>query len=200
MKQILLVICFCLFAQFSVAQWAMNKDTINSLNQQRLQTNKRGMTILTSWGAANTLAGGIGYFTANTQEWKAFHGMNAIWGITNFGLGVLGRYGVKRELAADYSCGELLHRYEADKRLFLINGGLDLLYIGTGVFLKEHAKTRANPATWKGFGNSILIQGAFLLLFDGTMYLSHQSKDKRWYKLLNGICVTGNGVGVNYTF
>ncbi len=200
MKHILLSLCCCLFAQITFAQGYLDKDTVKNLNNLRLQTNKRGMTILSTWGTVNTVAGGVGYFTANTQEWKAFHSMNAIWGITNLGLGLMGRYGVKRELAADYSCGELLHRYEADKRLFLINGGLDFLYIGTGVFLKEQAKTRTNPATWNGFGNSILIQGIFLLGFDATMYFSHQSKDKRWYKLLNGLCVTGNGVGFNYTF
>ncbi len=200
MKQILLSICFCLLAQLVSAQAYLNKDTVKQLNSLRLQTNKRGMTILGAWGAANVVAGGVGYLTAQTQEWKAFHGMNAIWGVTNLGLGLMGRYGVKRELGADYNCGQLLHRYEADKRLFLINGGLDLAYIGTAIFLKEHSKTRPNPATWRGFGNSILMQGIFLLGFDATMYLSHQGKDKRWYKLLNGLCVTGNGVGFNYTF
>ncbi len=49
-----------------------------------------------------------------------------------------------------------------------------------------------------GFGKSIAMQGIALLLFDGTMYALHQKQDKKWYKLTQGICFTGNGVGYMY--
>lgn len=171
---------------------------MKSLNTTRITTNKTGMKVLTGWGAVNMVAGGIGYFTANTQEWKAFHGMNAIWGVTNAGIGLMGLRGTRKEMAMNMSCADMAGRYEGNKRLFLINGGLDFLYIGTAVFMKEHSKTRPNPAVWRGFGNSILIQGAFLLAFDGTMFAVHQSQNKKWHQLMDRICVSGNTVGLSF--
>jgi hypothetical protein len=200
MKRILTALCFIILPLASFAQTGPDATVMKDLNTLRLQTNKRGMTVLTAWGAANTITGAVGYFTATDKEWKAFHGMNAIWGITNAGLGLMGRWGVKRELAENKTCGQMLHRYEADKRLFLINGGLDFLYIGTGVYLRERSRREAKPEAWKGFGNSILMQGIFLLLFDGTMYASHQSKDKKWSKALEHICLSDAGVGFIYKF
>ena len=50
---------------------------------------------------------------------------------------------------------------EAFRRLLLINAGLDLLYIATGVVLSTR---RDNLA--RGFGPAIIIQGIFLLVFD----------------------------------
>ena len=173
----------------------VSTDEMKSLNLQRINTNRAGMTVLTGWGAANTVAGIAGYLIADSKEWRAFHGMNAIWGITNAGIGLMGLAGVRKEMKMESNCSDMLQRYESTKRLFLINGGLDFFYIGTGVFLKEHAKTQTNPTLWRGFGNSILIQGIFLLLFDGTMYAAHQGKNKKWYKALNGLCVSGKGIG-----
>jgi hypothetical protein len=113
---------------------------------------------------------------------------------------VPGYLGAQKEASTQLSCSEQLHRYESNKRLYLLNGGLDLLYIGTGAYLMERSKTETDPAVWHGLGKSIVLQGAFLLAFDGIMYASHQSRDKNWYKLLKGICFTGHGVGYRHTF
>ena len=50
---------------------------------------------------------------------------------------------------------------EEFRTLLLINGGLDVLYLGTGLLLV----TRRAPLA-RGFGVAILIQGGFLLLLD----------------------------------
>jgi hypothetical protein len=158
------------------------------------------MLALTCWGAASGAGSVPGYFIPQSREMKAFSGMNIIWGLTNTSIGIIGLLSAKKEMKKEMSCSGMLQRYESTKRLFLINGGLDLLYIGTGAFLKEHAKTEANPDVWRGFGNSILMQGVVLLIFDGAMYSLHQRHNKRWYKALNGLCVSDKGIGWSYTF
>ena len=125
--------------------------------------------------------------------------MNAAWGVINLSIAGLGYLGAKRELNKVYSSTQALHRYEATKRLYLLNAGLDGLYISTGAFLAEHAKHGGtNADLYRGFGKSLILQGAGLLLFDATMFTAHHHKDKRWYRALQGVCITGNGIGWRY--
>jgi hypothetical protein len=198
MKWIVLPLLFFVCWNSSLAQeLRADKASFVGLNQSRIHTNQKGMVVLGSWASVNILVGTAGYFIADYPEWKAFHGMNAIWNVVNGVIAVGGYYGAKKEMAASLSCNDMLHRYESNKRLYLVNAGLDVLYLGTGAFLIEHSKNEANPDTWKGLGESIALQGAFLLFFDSIMYASHQCRDKKWYKAVNGICFTGNGFKIN---
>lgn len=190
-----------LFFSFCANARQLKADSISfkTLNQQRIETNKKGMIVLGSWAAINIISGGAGYFASNNDEWKAFHEMNVLWNIANGVIAIGGYMGAKKELAETMSCKNMLHRYEANKRLYLINAGLDVLYLGGGVLIAEHGKYKNNSARWQGFGKSIIVQGAFLLFFDSIMYASHQNKDKQWYRLLQGLCVTNDGIGLRYT-
>lgn len=198
MRVCLLFLALCLYAQDTYAQ-QVNVNDFQQLNERRILTNRRGMTVLSGWGAANLVAGGVGYFAANDEQWKAFHGMNAIWGAVNLGIGVLGYAGSRREQREQLSCSQMLGHYEAGRRTYLLNAGLDVAYIGTGALLCAYADRQTSPATCRGFGQGIALQGIFLLVFDGTMLTLHGSQNKKWYRLLEGVCVTGNGVGFRYT-
>lgn len=178
----------------------VNDAAFAQLNDRRVATNKTGMTILGAWGAANIVGGVAGALSATDQEWKSFHTMNALWGVVNLGIAGMGYMGARKEAGQILSCDKMLGRYESGKRLFLINAGLDVVYIGSGMALTSYADDLDNPDRWRGYGKSVTMQGIFLLVFDGTMYALHQHKNKQWYKLLEGVCVTGNGVGFKYTF
>lgn len=189
------------FSQLLYAQQNVFSDSAQVLNEARIRTNQHGMKVLGTWGIANIAAGGIGYFTAKDDEWKAFHEMNAIWGVVNTGIAVMGYAGSRKELQEKLSCSKLLQRYEGTKRLYLINEGLDVLYMGTGALLWLHGDNTAHsPAMWRGFGKSLVLQGAFLFVFDNVMFASHQKRNSKWYQLLQDVCVTNNGLGLNYTF
>lgn len=201
MKQLTALLLSFSIAIVSHAQtFKADKNSFIGLNSARLQTNKTGMTVLSAWGAANVVGGVTGMLIAKDKEWKSFHEMNALWGAVNMGIGVMGYMGNRREAKQALSCDKMLARYESNKRLFLINAGLDVAYIGTGVALAAYADEFKQPDMWRGFGKSIAFQGIFLLLFDGTMYAMHAHHNKQWYKLLDGVCVTGNGIGVCYLF
>lgn len=190
----LVLVVFCYKAN------AQQLISFDSLNKKRIKTNTLGMAHLGAWGAVNVAAGGVGYFVSSDREWKSFHGMNAIWGVTNLAIAYMGYRSAKNEARKTLTIDEELHRYEQNKKLFLLNAGLDVLYIGTGVTLHAYVDQFEDTDMWSGFGKSIALQGIALLIFDGTMYTLHGKQDKKWYKLLQGVVVTGNGVGYRYGF
>ena len=201
MKKVYTLLLFSLIAHLAQAQtFTINTETAESLNDLRIKTNKTGMTVLGSWAAANIVYGTAGAFIAKDEEWKAFHGMNALWNTVNGVIAVTGYLGAKKEMREDLSYGDMLSRYEGNKRMFLLNAGLDVAYIAGGVILNEYADEFKNPAKWHGFGKSIALQGIFLLIFDGTMFTLHQQQNKKWYKLIAGIRPSANGIGYCYTF
>jgi len=198
---ILFILSICLLHQPVKAQSNHFNDSARILNQLRIKTNKHGMYVLGTWGVANIAEGGIGYFTAGNNQWKYFNEMNAIWGVINAGIAGAGLAGVRKEMNEQLDCSDMLLQYESTKRLYLINAGLDVLYIGTGVFLTEHSKNAtSNVDEFRGFGKSLILQGAFLFVFDNVMFASHQRRNSKWYHLVQGVCVTGNGIGFNYNF
>jgi len=198
-KTLIIATLLCL-AQLAKSQ-SVKTDSASLLNAERITTNRHGMHVLEAWGLANVAGGAAGYFATSNKEWKDFSLMNLSWGVVNAGIAYMGLGGVRQEMINKTSCNDMLQRYESNKRLYLINAGLDAVYIGTGLFLWEHSNTVTNHAElWSGFGKSIALQGLFLLIFDSTMYASHQSKNKRWYRITEGLCITNNGIGLRYAF
>jgi hypothetical protein len=187
---------------FLLLSLAIRAQDINfsALDAQRIATNKTGMAVLGSWGIANIVAGTTGYFIASDKQTKAFHGMNAIWGATNALIALGGYAGARKEAKEQRTFAEGIKRHESVKRLYLINAGLDVLYIGIGALLVADADRFNQPEMWRGFGKSFVVQGAALLLFDGIMFAAHQKQNKNWYKLLEGVSVTSNGIGYRHVF
>jgi hypothetical protein len=74
--------------------------------------------------------------------------MNGVWGFINSAIAMVGFLTPEPEL-------------ETLRNLLLINAGIDVLYIAGGVFLL----TRPDPM-WQGAGWGVVLQGAFLLVFD----------------------------------
>ncbi|SDE05475.1 DUF6992 family protein [Niabella drilacis] len=198
MKWLSVILLSCFYC-FSQAQENSIPNT-EMLHQQRIETNRKGMWVLSGWGLANMGSGIIGALNTTNTEVKAFHTMNALWGVVNTGIGVLGLMRAKREKSLSFSDADKYRAYKNVKKLYLINGGLDVLYMGTGAFLKARADNAKNPARNRGYGNSLIVQGAGLLLYDITMYLSHQKQNRYWKKAVQELAVTENGIGMVYHF
>ncbi len=175
-------------------------DTIKAYNRARIITNIHGMQFLGAFGAANAAAGGIGYFTAKQDEWKYFHEMNAAWGIVNTGIAIYGLSRASMQAKEKLNYKTAYNNYKRDKRIFLINIGLDAAYVAAGAGLVQYANTdKSNPARFRGFGKSIVMQGVSLLIFDNIMYRAHLKYNSRWAQILDEMSFTGNGIGFNYT-
>jgi hypothetical protein len=60
----------------------------------------------------------------------------------------------------------------------------------------EHAKTASDAARWQGYGQSLLLQGAFLLAFDATVYfIQHTTNQPLIQTLLQHTHLGVNSVG-----
>jgi hypothetical protein len=185
---------FLLLAEFSFAQ------DINLVNENRQKLSREGMTFLTSWAAVNIAGGTTGYFLAKDREWKYFHEMNVLWNTVNMGLGIAGLLseGKSRKML---DLTESLKAQKKVERIFLFNSGLDLLYIGGGVAMLQ-TKNAKNPERMRGYGNALILQGSFLLVFDAVEYFLHRSngfglKSKKSNLSLN---FKGNSLGLSYYF
>lgn len=65
----------------------------------------------------------------------------------------------------------MMSEHSKIQRLYLINAGLDVIYVGTGFLLKHLAvNSSKRHDLLKGYGNSVIFQGVFLLVFDLVMY------------------------------
>jgi hypothetical protein len=72
------------------------------------------------------------------------------------------------------------------EKILLLNCGLDLGYIAMGGYLVERGR-RKEKLQWIGFGKSIVLQGAFLLVFDAILYGFHHSHSAELPKLLDAL-------------
>lgn len=194
MKPVLLTaILLGLFLTNTHAQF----DT-KQFNKERLGINKKGMIVLGTWSAANIVSGAIGAATADGSA-KYFHQMNLAWGVINGSLAGLGIWGAAKDKRT-YSLGGTIKEQHKVEKLFLINAGLDLAYIGTGAWLTQKSKTTTKkPERLEGFGHSLLMQGGFLLLFDGIMFAVHNHHGKILNKKLDNISIAAGPLGFSAT-
>jgi len=137
---------------------------------QSLRINNIGMAVLGSWALANLSVGTYGWIQ-NTGQRAYFHQMNFFWNTVNLSIAGFALYS---NLTAEYallSGEELLEMQGKSQRLFLINGALDVGYVATG-FLLRYLSTKypKNELRLRGYGNSVILQGSFLFVFDLVMY------------------------------
>ncbi len=131
------------------------------------KNNQQGMIVLSSWGAGNIVESL--YFTPRTNgSTSYFHQMNGLWNTVNLGLGVAGiiksRRMLKQQNIADFPNG--IRKVE---KAYRINFYIDFAYIAGGSALWSlNQKFNRNDLA-KGFGQSLVTQGLFLLGFDYFM-------------------------------
>ena len=207
-KTILLIICLWFTINDASAQHfsltdSVRTDSLRMLNNVRIKTNRVGMITLGTWGIGNIVAGSIGYLSAQEKQYKYFGEMNVVWGVANTAIAGLGFAGTIREMNQNLNDNDMFKRYKSTKRLYLVNAGLDIMYMGIGGILIQHSNvvnSSDNPARWRGYGKSIFMQGAFLFIFDNIMYAEHTKNNKKWYRLAQGISLGNKSVGFNYKF
>lgn len=192
MKKIVLLFTTAMCTLTVLAQ----QTTLNELNARRRQIDKTAITILASYSAANIAYGSIAS-GQTTGSNKYFHQMNAIWNGVTLGIVAIGHFTAKKE--GELGLAASLKKQHSVEKLFLFNTALDLAYVAGGAYIYEKSKTTTNkPERLKGYGQSIMLQGGVLLLFDGVMYAIHQKHGKKFDRLLQKVqlAATGNGIGV----
>ena len=156
---------------------------------------------LGSWATANFIGSGIGWATAPNEEMKYFHQMNVMWNTVNIALAIPGYIKAKRE-SREISFFETISAQHKTEKIFLINSGLDIAYISGGLLLRSAAKTNLEKQDqFNGFGNGLILQGGFLLVFDLTAYFIHnRHRKKALNPLIENIELSDNGIGFKWNF
>jgi len=143
--------------------------TMEDLDQRRNRIHAAGMLTLGSWAAANIGVNTALYF-ATDEDIRYFYQMNVLWSFINLGVAGLGYYGSARAAPSNDLFAAVDAQYNLEKVL-LLSAGLDAAYIMTGLFLMEYGRSFPSRQTmFRGYGQSLLLQGGFLLLFDLVMY------------------------------
>jgi hypothetical protein len=173
---------------------------IIDINKDRQKLSREGMTFLTSWAATNIAGGTTAYYLAKDPEWKYFHEMNVFWNTVNLGLGISGLMS-ERKSKTSLNLEQSIKAQKKIERIFLVNSGIDLLYIGGGLAMRQMQNAK-NPERMRGYGNALILQGSFLLVFDAVEYFLHRSngfglKSKKSNLSLN---FNGNSLGLSYYF
>lgn len=167
-------------------------------NSRRINNNQIGMGILMGWAGLNMAVGSIGYFTSSGRS-KYFHQMNAGWNIVNAGLATAGLISAAGESAGSYGAVETIRQAEFLEKLLLFNAGLDVGYMAFGMYLKERGR-RTNQTRLRGFGDSLLVQGGFLFLFDLGLFWVHHSNASSFYETIRPMIGPGMGASVGFSF
>ena len=175
------------------AQLAHYQSEFNKINENLMLT-------LGSYAVGNFAVSGTAYFASEDETTKYFHEMNVMWNTVNLGLAVPG-YLKARRGGKELTLEEMIKEQKKTETIFLVNDVLDLGYIATGIWMRKAAANQADRADmFKGYGNSLILQGSFLLAFDAYAYYLHRNHAKQLPALDKvSVHASGTGLGVVIT-
>lgn len=149
---------------------AYGQEEYRQFYSESLRTTNTGMYILGGWAITNIATGAYGWsrFDGDT---KYFHQMNLFWNTVNLSIAGFALYSNYMLDISALGPDEIMNKHNSTERILLINAALDIGYIGAG-FLMRHLAGRSskNSDLLKGYGNSVILQGGFLFLFDVVLY------------------------------
>ena len=160
----------------SVSLLAVTYRTLGQSKKKRIDFNKKrqhtiqiGMLTLGGWAVGNFAISGMSLHASEGNR-HYFHQMNLIWNIVNIVLAGVGYYRAI-DKQRDLSLTQTIKKQQSLEKILIFNAGLDVAYIVGGLYLLQRAKNEpAKSDQWQGYGQSIMLQGGFLLAFDAVFY------------------------------
>jgi hypothetical protein len=150
---------------FTIIQVSEAQD-YTAFYTQTLDINRSGMFFLGGWALANMATGAYGSIRYDGEA-KYFHQMNAAWNLVNAGIATYALFEIAGTDISSLTQAEIMQKHIRTENIFLINAGLDILYMAGGAWMASTAsKYPKRYDLMRGYGKSIILQGAFLFLFD----------------------------------
>jgi len=175
------------------------KDAFIKFEKERKVISKNSMLVLGGWSVANIVGSGIATKTHN-REMRYFHQMNVMWGGINLAIAGLGYWSAGKEKIDNPTLAAVLKHQSKVEKTYLINTGLDVLYVGAGLLMNKTSDNQKNPDKFKGYGNSIMLQGGFLLLYDAVNYAIHRKHGKKINGLTDKLSLNGGPGSVSLVY
>lgn len=175
-----------------------SQDSLSNFNQKRNEINETGMKVLGGWALANIAVGSMAFYRTKGVA-RYFNQMNIFWNIVNLGIATAGFYGAKEASHKQFDPKQSLAEQRKTERILLINAGLDLAYIAGGVYLNRRGISK-NSERLHGYGNAVILQGAFLFLFDSAMFVIQQQHQNSGESLFSNLkpSFDGKQIGMIY--
>ncbi len=170
-------------------------ESLTSFNQQRIDLNTKGMYTLSGWAISNIAISSIGYFRSGGST-KYLHQMNVGWNLVNLAIAGGTLYQYSQVDPISFTLAQSMAEAKSIENILLLNMGLNVGYMATGGFLWERGLRKSNNR-FIGYGQSLLIQGGFLLLFDSTLYLLNQSNNEQLQSIIETISIQGTQLSIS---
>ena len=172
---VLLLLCHTLFSQTT---------TFEDLHKLRLNKQRQGMLVLGTWALGNMAVGAL-RLSHTSGENKAFQQMQIGWSAVNLGIATLGYFSTLKVDPSGWDTYQSVQEHYKIQKILLFNAGLDVGYMLGGAYLMERGQREVkNAERLRGFGRSILIQGAFLFVFDLSLHSILSSDNQKLKPLL----------------
>jgi len=195
MKKVILFFCLLTVSGIVFSQ----KTDLLKFEKVRTGIQKRSMIALAGWSAANIVVSGIATDTRN-KEMRYFHQMNVMWGGINLAIAGLGYWGASKEKINNPILADVLKHQNRIEKTYLINAGLDVVYVGAGLLMNKTSDNQKNPEKFKGYGNSIMLQGAFLLIYDAIIYAIHKKHGRQLKGMTEHISLNGGPGAISLVY
>lgn len=191
---------FILVVLVSIAlQSSAQKADLTTFEKDRVRYSKNAMVVLAGWSVANIAGSGIATNTRNKEN-RYFHQMNVMWGGINLAIAGLGYYGAGREKIDNPTLESATKHQKRIEKTYLINAGLDVVYVGAGLLMNKTSHNQKNPEKFRGYGNSIMAQGGFLLLYDAIIYAIHRRHGKQLKGVGDNVTLNAGPGAVSLTY
>ena len=164
-----------------------------------LDINRSGMYFLGGWALSNMAVGTYGWIRYEGDT-KYFQQMNAAWNLVNAAIATYALFNIAGTNVSLMTDNEIMRRQIRSENIFLINAGLDLLYMAGGAWMIHASSQREKHRDLlKGYGQAVILQGAFLFVFDLVKFGIQYSHRQNFISELN-LGLTPNGVGMMIHF
>ncbi len=189
---IVLILVLLLFFPFNL----IAQEEWPKIAEQTQNINRTGMQILLGWSVLNISSGTYGYLQTEGKQ-QYFHQMNGIWNLVNAGIAI----GALTSMGND-TLGSLQEAYRSGQsmeKVLLANAGLDVGYIAAGGYLLERGKRKSSERL-RGYGQSVMIQGGFLLALDVVLFSLNNQQNQELYNILDKVNLSAHGLGITIPF
>lgn len=195
-KNYVITISFFLFVIYSVPIFGQNG--YHDFGMQSYKIQNTGMYVLGSWALLNMASGAYGWAKLDGEQ-KYFYQMNFLWNTVNAGIAGYALYNNFHTEILAMEPKTILLDHQKMERILLINVGLDITYMAAGYFFaKRSEKATKQSQLLKGYGNSIVLQGAFLFGFDLVLWCIMRSERLQFLQNLS-LSYMHDGLLLNFT-
>ncbi len=170
-------------------------ESLTSYNENRIHINTNGMYVLSGWALSNIAFSSLGYANSSGRT-KYLHQMNVGWNIVNLAIAGGALYQYAHADPTSLTLAQSMAEAKSIENILLLNMGLNVGYIATGGFLWERGLRKTNNRL-TGYGQSLIIQGGFLLLFDSSLYLLNRSNNEQLQSIIETISIQGNQLSIS---